>query len=314
MKPMLAGRANLESLLYPMLASPKLDGIRCLIINGVVLARSLKKIPNRHVQSLFGRIEYNGFDGELIVGQVDGSQAFTETSSGVMSFDGEPDVKLWVFDDFSETGGFARRFHTVKRRVQSLTKKDPVQLVQHQLVRNLEELLLLEEAWVKQGFEGVMLRRPDGSYKHGRSTPREGGLLKLKRFDDGEAVVIGAKELMHNKNEAQLDELGHLTRSSHKSGKEGRGLLGAIEVMDLKSNVFFDIGTGFDHATRVDLWKKYDQDMQNGLGWLSNPAEQLVTHPGALLGRIVKYKFQAAGAKDKPRFPVFLGFRDKIDT
>jgi DNA ligase 1 len=67
MKPMLASPAG-PLIPYPMLLSPKLDGIRCLIINGVVCGRSLKPIPNRFVQQLFGRPELNGLDGELIVG------------------------------------------------------------------------------------------------------------------------------------------------------------------------------------------------------------------------------------------------------
>jgi DNA ligase-1 len=32
-----------------------------------------------------------------------------------------------------------------------------------------------------------------------------------------------------------------------------------------------------------------------------------------LLGKIVKYKYQEIGVLEKPRFPVFLGFRDKED-
>jgi hypothetical protein len=31
------------------------------------------------------------------------------------------------------------------------------------------------------------------------------------------------------------------------------------------------------------------------------------------MGKVVKYKSQPTGVKDKPRFPVFLGFRDVVD-
>ena len=68
MKPMLAAKTDGKGLSYPLLASPKLDEVRALIINGVVMSRSFKPIPNAHVQELFGRPEYNGLDGELIVG------------------------------------------------------------------------------------------------------------------------------------------------------------------------------------------------------------------------------------------------------
>lgn len=70
MKPLLAcnAPANLNSLPYPLFASVKLDGIRCVIKDGVALSRTLKPIRNQYIQSLLGRPEFNGLDGELIVG------------------------------------------------------------------------------------------------------------------------------------------------------------------------------------------------------------------------------------------------------
>jgi len=45
-QPMLASPANLEKLQYPLLVSPKLDGIRATVVNGCLLSRKLKPIPN----------------------------------------------------------------------------------------------------------------------------------------------------------------------------------------------------------------------------------------------------------------------------
>ena len=33
-----------------------------------------------------------------------------------------------------------------------------------------------------------------------------------------------------------------------------------------------------------------------------------------LMNRIIKFKWQEAGTKDKPRCPIFLGFRDPEDV
>ena len=95
-KPMLAVEADFKKLRYPVFAQPKLDGIRVIIKNGVVYSRSLKPIPNKHVQALFGHLE--GVDGELIVGNPTAHDVFQKTTSGVMSKDGEPDVTLYAFD------------------------------------------------------------------------------------------------------------------------------------------------------------------------------------------------------------------------
>ena len=89
---MLAAKTDGKGLSYPLLASPKLDGVRALIINGIVMSRSFKPIPNAHVQELFGRPEYNGLDGELIVGAPTDKDVYRNTTSGVMSQAGEPDV------------------------------------------------------------------------------------------------------------------------------------------------------------------------------------------------------------------------------
>ena len=52
MKPMLAALCeDVTKLRYPVIASPKLDGIRALVIDGQLVSRTLKPIPNRYVQS-----------------------------------------------------------------------------------------------------------------------------------------------------------------------------------------------------------------------------------------------------------------------
>ncbi len=82
-KPMLAGKApkDLTLLTYPVLASPKLDGIRCIIINSQARSRSMKLIPNVSVRRALEGLP-DGIDGELMV---DGG--FSACSSAFMSRD-----------------------------------------------------------------------------------------------------------------------------------------------------------------------------------------------------------------------------------
>ena len=296
-KPMLASPTEGTTFNFPMLVSPKLDGVRCLIIDGVAMSRSLKPIPNKHVQKLFGRQDLSGLDGELIVGPPTAKDVYTKTTSGVMSIEGEPDVKFYIFDDFAAkdkvkenlfglTSGFEHRLLSAIRRI---TLEDNCKEVKHYKANNEADIVYYENYFLKMGYEGMMLRLPTGPYKFGRSTAKEAWLLKLKRFTDSEAEIIGMTELMTNTNEAVRNELGHLERSSKKAGKRGKGVLGSLIVRDVKSKVEFEIGTGFTAAQRAGIWKL-------------NP-----------IGTLVKYKSQPVGVKDKPRFPVFLGFRNTID-
>ncbi len=103
-RPMLSGEVALPKLRYPVIASAKLDGIRAIVIDCVVYSRSMKPIRNKHVQRLFGRAGYNGYDGELIVGPANAEDVYRVTSSGVMSAGGEPDVAFHVFDNIYRGG------------------------------------------------------------------------------------------------------------------------------------------------------------------------------------------------------------------
>jgi DNA ligase-1 len=51
-KPMLAGNYDPAKALFPYIATPKIDGIRFVMVNGVALSRSFKPLRNKYIQSL----------------------------------------------------------------------------------------------------------------------------------------------------------------------------------------------------------------------------------------------------------------------
>lgn len=295
-KPMLSATVDdVTKLRFPLLASHKLDGVRAIVRNGVLVSRNLKPIPNHHVQQLFGRSELEGLDGELIMGDPADPAAFRLTSSAVMSHEGEPAVAFYVFDlvipDPDLT--FSARLAILQTKLKELKRRD-VKLLDQATVRDQAELDAFETLSLDRGYEGVMLRSKDGLYKHGRSTFKEHGLMKLKRFEDAEAKVLGFEEQLHNANEATTNALGAKERSSKKAGMVGKNTLGALKVVGLNGTykgVEFNIGSGFDAATRDAIWE----------------------NRGKWTGMVVKYKYFPIGAKDAPRFPVFLGVRNKGD-
>lgn len=288
-KPLLASPADLTKLRFPLLASPKLDGVRAIVIDGVVMSRSLKPIPNRYVQSLFAQYEH--LDGELIVGPPTSHSVYRDTVSHVMSHDRDDfDVKFYAFDHIEAPHEpFHARHDRLSRAM--LLACNRVEHLEQVEVHDSSELSQWEDAYLQLGYEGLILRDPAGKYKFGRSTTREGILLKLKRYEDCEAEVIGFEERMHNGNEATVSELGYTKRSTHAANKTGLGDLGALVCRAPGWSETFAIGTGFDAADRVEIWN-------------NRPA---------YLGATVKFKHFAIGAKDRPRHPVFLGWRSPLD-
>jgi len=293
-KPMLAftKRPDLSKVKFPVLISPKIDGFRALAWGGSHVSRNLKPIPNDYVQNLFEALP-RGLDGELVVGDptFDRTQVFRRTSSAVTSREGSiSDLRYYVFDNFETPGPFQDRFHVAKKFVQDHDWPG-LYIVEHVLVNSAEEALEFEAECVAKGYEGAMIRAINGPYKHGRSTENEGWLLKLKTFDDSEARILDFYERMHNENEAETNALGHTERSTKKEGMVPAGTLGGFEAEDVKTLVKFNLGRG--HMTDPE-------------------AQEIWTHRKKYLGKVAKYKYQGI-TKEKPRFPVFHGWRDEID-
>lgn len=289
-KPLLAYTVkDMEKLRFPVLVSPKLDGIRCLIREDQPVSRTLKLIPNRHIQNELAF--YPDFDGELLVGDPTDPSAFNKSTSGIMSHGGNPDFTFWVFDWIKPETlhlPFSSRLEIAKGMLRAHGEKYyRAEIVPHTLIDDPEDLIALEAHYVALGYEGVMIRSPSGSYKFGRSTTSQQLLGKVKRFADTEGTIVGFEELMHNENEAEQNELGYTERSHALAGQVPGGALGSLVVEHPDYKDLFGIGTGFTADERFTLWQNRD----------------------ILKGQTVKFKHQPSGAKDKPRFPVYLGLR-----
>lgn len=302
-KPMLAKDADPTKLRFPLVAQPKYDGIRACVVDGVLVSRSLKPIPNAEIQAALGRPEFNGLDGELMVGDPTAAGVFQRTGSFVRSSSKTGEAwAFYVFDKWDEPGGFWSRYSAAQYIVGARGNM-PLLMVTSTIIVNAEALESYEAGSLAEGYEGVMVRDPAMPYKFGRSYPKDGTLLKVKRYIDFEAEVLGVFERQHNGNEAVTNALGRTERSSHAAGKTGRGDLGGLILRALNGpheGEQFRCGTGFNDEQRLALWQAH-----HGTG-RSGRAEQII-------GRVAKIKSFPIGVKDAPRFPVFLGWRDGFD-
>lgn len=286
--PLLAAKKPVfENIKFPVLATPKIDGIRCVKVNGQALSRSFKPIPNKHIRETIEKFCFDGVDGEILCGD-----GFSDVQSMVMSREGTPTFTYLIFDYVSDS-----LIKPYSERLKELSKLqydglDFIKVLYPEVANNLDELKEIMAKHLEQGHEGTMIRDPGSPYKCGRASLKEGYLTAIKYFEDGEAEVIGFEELQHNENEKTQDAFGHSERSSKKENMVAGNTLGAFLVRK-SDGVEFKIGTGLGltAAVRKEIWENKEK----------------------YLGKLVHYRSQPHGVKDKPRIPVWHGFRSPED-
>ena len=284
-KPLLAGKFDPDKAKFPYAATPKIDGIRFLMVEGQAVTRSFKPIRNEHIQQLLSSNLPDGIDGELTAGPT-----FQDCGS-IMRIKGEPEVKVWIFDYLNpdiELKPYMERMEQL-RNFESFNLPS-YEILYPVMVSNQQQIDGLMIKNLKDGYEGLMLRDPNGTYKFGRSSVKENILLKVKDFMDDEAEIISFREKMINTNEATKDNFGRSKRSSSHEGLIPAGTLGGF-ILRRSDGVEFSCGSGLNDSIREKIW--------------NNQAKYL--------GKLVKYKYMTTGVKDLPRHPVFIGFRDESD-
>ncbi len=274
---------------YPVMASFKIDGIRCHIGNNCALSRTNKPIQNAFIQRQLRMLD-TGLDGELVVMDGNKPAPYNLTESAVMSRDGEPDFSFKVFDYYSHEPFYLRWDHIAP----ALLSNHYAEHWPHHEVRNIDDLRNFEQTAVDYGYEGVMLRDSYGAYKQGRSTLKEFGLVKVKRWETSVAQIAGLTELLANKNKAFYNERGLMERSSVQMGMVPMNTLGAFEVIHPTFGEFA-IGGG---PGLTDGWRKQYWDQRS-----------------SLVGKYLKFKYQhgPTSGYNKPRSPQFLGLYHSLN-
>lgn len=306
-KPMLACDAdlnNLDKLPYPVAVFIKYDGVRLIHKHGCY-GRSLKLHTNPHLQQVFNRPEFAGFDSEGIVGDPEDPMCISITSGAFARKSDKPkqgkfvkvDAIAYVFDDFSVPDwGFKDRYHRAERRVQAILAADPtapIRMAEMFIAYSPADILELEERFADH--EGLIIRSLDGKYKYGRATAKEGSYLRVKRFDEREFEITGFEEGAENTNTAKTNELGQTERSTAAAGMKPNGQIGAFIGIDLESKQEVKVAAGkLTIAEALEGFQNFDTLYK---------------------GQIGKYKVfnKGTGNFTKPRFPTFQCLRSKED-
>ena len=204
------------------LVSEKLDGVRAIWDGASLRFRSGKEInaPRWFLDGLPKR----PLDGELWI-----ARGSFDRLSGIVRRDVPDDaewrqVRYMIFELPGAPGTFRERAEAMRQIARETNVPWLREIEQFPVVDRNSMQKHLKEV-VRAGGEGLMLHRADALYETGRSET----LLKVKPWDDAEAVVVG-----------------------HLSGK-GKyvGLTGALRVRT-PEGVEFALGSGLSDAQRRD--------------------------------------------------------------
>lgn len=157
----------------PFYVQPKMDGVRILVSNEGGISRTGKIVPGTaHWGAGLGPGEY--LDGECYVH----GRPFEEITS---AFKTRPETLEFHVFDYHDAARPSLPFEERRARATVATLR----------VETAAEIEKAHGTFVAQGYEGIMIRTPEGIYEPGR---RSRTLLKHKAFETEEFRVVGVHE------------------------------------------------------------------------------------------------------------------------
>lgn len=201
--------------------SEKLDGVRAYWTGERFLSRGGHEY--RAPKWFTKGFPAHALDGELWMGR----GRFAELSGAVRQVVPEDDdwreVRFMVFDLPDPEATFDQRLARLRVLIERVGSPY-LELVDQQRASTHENLMVQLEEVVDGGAEGLMLRLGSSGYQSGRSND----LLKVKQYQDAEAVVV-----------------------RHLPGKgKYEGLMGSL-LVELENGRQFRIGSGFSDTERA---------------------------------------------------------------
>lgn len=324
---------NKEEINFPVIASYKLDGIRCIFHPELgMVSRSLKPIKNKQLQEKYkylidsSRDTNTILDGELYNHDL----TFQQITSLVMTEDFEDEKTFnkllkndplgllnaynYELDGYMEEFTNPLKFHIFdflmihNLEVESFERhydynyiysKDPnVNIVNQKEIYDYEELDEMFKEALNKGYEGLIIKKLDGKYKFGRSTKKEGLLLKYKPFVTYDAKIFAIIERFKNTNESFKNELGESTKRNTVDAKEPTGIASAFIVKWDKV------------VNNSEGYAVIENHLKVTLNGTEDFRREIWKNKDKYEGKMIEFKGMDVGAKEVPRHPVFVRFRE----
>lgn len=268
------------------IAEPKFDGLRCIVVTdkkGKAKPYSRNGKPLWNMSNILEEVEDVGFQNYILDGEVytqDWNLSMGIVKSSTVDHPDKDKLNYHIWDSLfidewkagkSDVSNLARKRDRLWPWA-DLQKYHPhISVVPNRMVFNAEQLQEAYLEFLKDGYEGAILKDPDGIYECGRRSPY---WLKIKPWTDADLTVISAYP----------GEGKHIGRIG------GLLLEGEAEWNGRVYQVRTEVGTGFTDEERESF--------------------QQMHVDGNLAGRIVEIKFQDITVEGSCRFPVYSRLRE----
>ncbi len=173
---------------FPVYVQPKLNGMRMLFDGEVGFSRGNKEIIPEVIQHL--KFDTRGYilDGELML---PGNVLLQESMSAIKKYRTGISDKLeyHVYDIVDDEVSYAERYTIIQDICANAPKN--VKIVKTVKATDESQIAHLHQLFVKDGYEGTMIRDRSMKYEIGK---RSYSLLKLKDFVDEEFKIVGFEQ------------------------------------------------------------------------------------------------------------------------
>jgi DNA ligase-1 len=189
-----------KSIIFPAWAQPKFDGIRCIAAkrDGVIEMWSRAGKVFTFLHELAAELQETLSEGDYVDGElyVHGwsMQRVARAVKKRRDAPGNDDttkLEYHIYDRPGLTTGLEDRFNNDKTMAKILEADGLCKICPTYFVGSPEDLGNFEAGFIREGYEGAMIRNRNGIYKWKH---RSIDLQKVKRFEDDEFIIVGGEE------------------------------------------------------------------------------------------------------------------------
>lgn len=279
--------------------SPKLDGLRCLYRDGKLYTRQNKPIIGFDHLEQEMKLLSNKYNLELIDGELYSHDIPFHEIQGAVTRNkniNEEDKKKIKFNIFALNNFKIDTTHEMVHLLYNIDRDNElkyIEIVEQEFIKNDPIAIKYKtEEYIKQGYEGGMLRDSEKFYDYKRSN----ALLKVKFFKEMDCIITDIFE-----GEGKYE-----------------GLLGGFHVASTDNKITAKVGTGFSDEQRKEF---YTTQMEY-FNTITDIANKYINDPVKvrnlinecelenLIGKKAEIKYFEITPDNSLRFPVFLKLKE----